>query len=516
MSAQGNNAPLVNRPSTAADQIGHSRPFTPDAAFRIPRNMNEGDTYGGAGGIPQQIEEVYQVKFDAIGNRYVSRELPFVPSQAEINNFLALEAEAETQRLMCDNLPFMPSSSPGRLVDNHNLIPDMTAPPLFTDGILDPNCNLREHMLSTNAPERLFGQDIALFDTGNASFSEARDIVSATPDSSNYTESGSDGEEPGSKMAKTNKNGAPRKPRAPRAPLLKWNAEDYIKGLFGIVFACGELGIQIPFDMAAQVVSDTCSGGALQQALLKQRVKMNNDGYQIPTLKMSWTRKGDKSAKGSDKVNLNSKPKATGGLRTTLPRRKPTKRASHGSFIITLKLAYKEDARWMFPAPYTLQFGIIDLPELLSSIQQVQALGSTGTFDASLSSLGQGFQNPHSPGNPYASASTVSATAGTNAGVYTSLTQGPSNIVTHGHNIGTATQAGLGNGIFGGHPYTSAQQQAPPTAHALNGWGAAPSLQWQNPGQSQNTPYGHGSNVTSHGRGGYNNNFTGHGRGGYN
>jgi hypothetical protein len=94
-----------------------------------------------------------------------------------------------------------------------------------------------------------------------------------------------------SKTTKINKDGAPRKPRQPRPKLLKWSDTDWKNVVLGITWACGETGVQIPFDQAAQIVGENCTAGALQQAILKLRGKQIAEGYQIPSLKMAWTRK---------------------------------------------------------------------------------------------------------------------------------------------------------------------------------------------------------------------------------
>ncbi|KAH6866657.1 hypothetical protein BKA58DRAFT_460471 [Alternaria rosae] len=130
--------------------------------------------------------------------------------------------------------------------------------------------------------------------------------VSYTPTcDSDYAES--DGEDhPPSKIPKINKDGAPRKPRQPRPKLLKWSDDDWKNVVLGIVWACGETGVQIPFDQAAQVVGKSCTAGALQQAILKLRGKQIDEGYQIPSLRMAWTRKNKRSSSLSSTANTNS------------------------------------------------------------------------------------------------------------------------------------------------------------------------------------------------------------------
>ncbi|KAF1829770.1 hypothetical protein BDW02DRAFT_573654 [Decorospora gaudefroyi] len=127
---------------------------------------------------------------------------------------------------------------------------------------------------------------------GNDKFKEDSDHhVSYTP-TYDYKEEESDlGTRRPSKIPKINKDGAPRKPRQPRPKLLKWTDTDWKNVVLGIVWACGETGLQIPFDQAAQVVGESCTAGALQQAILKLRCKQMAEGYNIPTLKMAWSRK---------------------------------------------------------------------------------------------------------------------------------------------------------------------------------------------------------------------------------
>ncbi|KAJ6281963.1 hypothetical protein J3E71DRAFT_399649 [Bipolaris maydis] len=109
-----------------------------------------------------------------------------------------------------------------------------------------------------------------------------------------------------SKATKINKDGAPRKPRQPRPKLLKWTDNDWKNAVLGIVWACGEKGIQIPFEQAAQVVGKNCTASALQQAVLKLRGKQVADGNRIPTLKMAWTRKNRSGSSLSPIANTQS------------------------------------------------------------------------------------------------------------------------------------------------------------------------------------------------------------------
>jgi hypothetical protein len=88
-----------------------------------------------------------------------------------------------------------------------------------------------------------------------------------------------------------NKSGQLRKQRQPRAKLLKWTDGDWKMAVLALVAACGEAGINIPFDNAAKMIEPTCTASALQQAVLKLRQKMVDEGRTPPTVKMSWTKK---------------------------------------------------------------------------------------------------------------------------------------------------------------------------------------------------------------------------------
>jgi hypothetical protein len=138
-----------------------------------------------------------------------------------------------------------------------------------------------------------------------------------------------------SRTPKINKDGAPRKPRQPRPKLLKWSDNDWKNVVLGIIWACGETGVQIPFDQAAQVVGDNCTAGAMQQAILKLRQKQIDAGYQIPPLRMAWTRKNRNSTSSLSSANLKiaqepSTPNAT---------KKDAARSGRRSRIVKLKLA---------------------------------------------------------------------------------------------------------------------------------------------------------------------------------
>lgn len=155
---------------------------------------------------------------------------------------------------------------------------------------------------------------------------------------SEYAESDQDGR-PASKIPKTNKDGAPRKPRQPRPKLLKWSDDDWKNVVLGIIWACGETGVQIPFDQAAQVVGQNCTAGALQQAVLKLRGKQISEGFQIPSLRMAWTRKNKNSALSSSDANDKTEQGPSTNVAST------TLMQGTQSLIVTLKRAYPHTNR---------------------------------------------------------------------------------------------------------------------------------------------------------------------------
>lgn len=175
--------------------------------------------------------------------------------------------------------------------------------------------------------------------------------VSSNPLYSEYEESDME-DRRASKVPKINKDGAPRKPRQPRPKLLKWSDNDWKNVALGLVWACGENGIQIPFDQAAQVVGDSCTAGALQQALLKLRCKQIAEGIQIPSLRMAWARKNKNSASSSSTANANNAQDST-PTKSMLPKKKPTRWEGNQSFIITLKRAYQKADRMHLDSPHT-------------------------------------------------------------------------------------------------------------------------------------------------------------------
>ena len=185
------------------------------------------------------------------------------------------------------------------------------------------------------------------------------------------------------KAPKINKDGALRKPRQPRAKLLKWSDNDWKNVVLGLVWACGETGVQIPFEQAAQVVGPGCTAGALQQALLKLRAKQIAEGYQIPSLKMAWTRKNKNSSTTTSSADTNSAQILT-PARVTLPRKKPTRQEGHQALIITIKRAYCESARAHLAIPHTFK-------QIIRNQQRVHA--HTAVVDSVDKSSDEGLAN---------------------------------------------------------------------------------------------------------------------------
>jgi hypothetical protein len=180
---------------------------------------------------------------------------------------------------------------------------------------------------------------------------ETENVVSSTPlGGSEYYESDYDEQRP-SKIPKLNKDGIPRKPRQPRPKLLKWDDNDWKNVALGLVWACGENGIQIPFDQASQIVSESCTAGALQQALLKLRGKQIAEGYQIPSLRMAWTRKNKNSNSSTSSANSSKSQEKV----FSTPKKKPTRFAGNQSLVVTLKRAYKDADRSHLDSPHTLE-----------------------------------------------------------------------------------------------------------------------------------------------------------------
>lgn len=208
------------------------------------------------------------------------------------------------------------------------------------------------HTLPAAAPNNVDGQENHVHDDHDDlerdfKLEDAQELysVSATPaEDSDFAASESEDERP-RKTLKLNKDGGPRKPRQPRPKLLKWSDDDWKNVCLGIVWACGETGVQIPFEQAAQVVGEKCTAGALQQALLKLRGKQVDAGHSIPNLKMAWTRKNKSGPPGKTNFSVESEANKT-------PRKKPTRFEATQSLIVTLPRAYTNKDREGLQAPY--------------------------------------------------------------------------------------------------------------------------------------------------------------------
>jgi hypothetical protein len=197
----------------------------------------------------------------------------------------------------------------------------------------------------------------SLYDDGhNGSAGEVQQVTSTVSPSQNdsyrYEGSESEDERP-HKATKLNKDGEPRKPRRPRPKLLKWSDDDWKNVILGIVWACGETGVQIPFEQAAQVVGEHCTAGALQQALLKLRGKQIAEGHQIPSLRMAWTRKNRHTSSSlSSSTNSKSAQVHDAGKDGTSPRKQPTRVDGTQSKLVTLRRSYSDVDRQGIPFPY--------------------------------------------------------------------------------------------------------------------------------------------------------------------
>ena len=110
----------------------------------------------------------------------------------------------------------------------------------------------------------------------------------------------------------TNKDSKPRKQRQPRGKLIKWTDNDYRQALLGIIIACGEQDIAINYERAGQIVKPTCTGSALQQALLKLRGRQLLEGNDVPKMTMKWPKK---DGSGFQNVELGSAHGARKGYR---------------------------------------------------------------------------------------------------------------------------------------------------------------------------------------------------------
>ncbi|KAJ4302954.1 hypothetical protein N0V90_001845 [Kalmusia sp. IMI 367209] len=130
------------------------------------------------------------------------------------------------------------------------------------------------------------------------------------------------------KKRKINKNGQMRKVREPRGSLRRWDEADVQKALCGIIWACGENGIPIPFEQAAQWVDSSCTASALQQAALKIHQKLNASGGQYPRMKMAWPKKHGRPGITTKTISRDN---------SKVPRRKPTKWAGTQTNLVTLR-----------------------------------------------------------------------------------------------------------------------------------------------------------------------------------
>jgi hypothetical protein len=230
--------------------------------------------------------------------------------------------------------------------------PAGTATPLIESPTGPINADYDLHGMTAEAAQANVDAGVADVDAPVKAEPEEEQEVSLTPlGGSEYDESEYDERRP-SKIPKLNKDGIPRKPRQPRPKLLKWDDNDWKNVALGLVWACGENGIQIPFDQASQIVSESCTAGALQQALLKLRGKQIAEGFQIPSLRMAWTRKNKNSTSSKSSADLKPLQDGNGTHKLTTPKRKPTRFAGNQSLLITLKRAYKDTDRCHLASPY--------------------------------------------------------------------------------------------------------------------------------------------------------------------
>ena len=105
----------------------------------------------------------------------------------------------------------------------------------------------------------------------------------------------------------TNTEKKARRARAPRARLMKWTPEVWTQVLLHVTAACGERGIDIPWETVGQGLGEDITASAVQQALLKLRNSRYNDGLPVPPpLKMNWSRKLQGGGPGSFKSSRQS------------------------------------------------------------------------------------------------------------------------------------------------------------------------------------------------------------------
>ncbi|USP75851.1 hypothetical protein yc1106_03125 [Curvularia clavata] len=164
--------------------------------------------------------------------------------------------------------------------------------------------------------------------------------VSYTPShDSDYYESSDEDVSP-RKAPKLNKDGAPRKPRQPRPKLLKWTDNDWKNVVLGIIWACGEQGVQIPFGQAAKVVGENCTASALQQAVLKLRGKQIAAGHKIPVLVMPWSRK-DRNRRSTTPIANAKKAQIQTKSEAKSPTWKRVLKKVKGSLVVKLKVGHR-------------------------------------------------------------------------------------------------------------------------------------------------------------------------------
>lgn len=172
--------------------------------------------------------------------------------------------------------------------------PEMPEPEAPEQEILEPETSIKEeNSQDANSPKQ----------NGDADYDP-----NVGGDDSDYKKRST---KQGAKKRKLNKDGRSRKVRQPRGHLRRWDENDLMRSLLGIVWACGESGTVIPFEQAAKLVDPTCTASALQQAILKMQTKLNSEGAQIPKIKMNWPKKNESIA---GPIRDNGK----------VPRKKPT------------------------------------------------------------------------------------------------------------------------------------------------------------------------------------------------
>jgi hypothetical protein len=87
-----------------------------------------------------------------------------------------------------------------------------------------------------------------------------------------------------------------RKRRQPRKRLCKWEPADWEVVVCAMAHNCGRHNLDIQWEEVAKMVHETCTGSALQQAILKLWKKTNNSGRNIPRIHMHWPKRSGGSA----------------------------------------------------------------------------------------------------------------------------------------------------------------------------------------------------------------------------